>query len=203
MQTRLVRALRRHCNQGRLPWSSCTHTLPFSCSSRFVCATLEPWVAPSRGNPHRCDACDWPRVFHCCHGVYDWVVTCTDRCHGEQIRERMKAEQGSRQSGKWIEKRTARRVRGSPRTTNDLRLSFINSDFGLAVPCFFLIPGTRGVDSSQELLSSLRRSGARIFTLQYHLSGEGWEPSRVSDEPSMRLYPALNAPGLAVGTKGS
>lgn len=49
---------------------------------------------------------------------------------------------------------------------------------------------------AQELLCRLRRTGARVFTLQYHVTAsEGWEASRSCDtEPTTRLYPALPPP---------
>ncbi|CAM9606222.1 unnamed protein product [Ectocarpus fasciculatus] len=42
------------------------------------------------------------------------------------------------------------------------------------------------------LLTRLRKGGARVFTLQYHMTGEGWEAATsCEDEPSKRLYSAL------------
>ena len=54
---------------------------------------------------------------------------------------------------------------------------------------FLFFPTVR----NQGLLARLRRKGARIFTLQYHIEdGEGWEAVASCDtEPSTRLYPAL------------
>ncbi|CAM9362830.1 unnamed protein product, partial [Ascophyllum nodosum] len=44
----------------------------------------------------------------------------------------------------------------------------------------------------ETLLMRLRRGGARVFTVQYHVSGEAWEASAAcSDEPSTRLYPSI------------
>ncbi|CAM9294688.1 unnamed protein product, partial [Ectocarpus sp. 13 AM-2016] len=44
----------------------------------------------------------------------------------------------------------------------------------------------------EVLLTRLRRGGARVFTLQYHLVGEGWKAAKsCEDEPSKRLYSAL------------
>ncbi|CAM9420295.1 unnamed protein product [Scytosiphon promiscuus] len=41
----------------------------------------------------------------------------------------------------------------------------------------------------EALLLRLRRQGARVFTLQYHITGEGWEASKSCDvDPSKRLY---------------
>ncbi|CAM9241391.1 unnamed protein product [Pylaiella littoralis] len=46
----------------------------------------------------------------------------------------------------------------------------------------------------EALLTRLRKKGARVFTLQYHLTGEGWEASKsCDDEPSRRLYSAVAA----------
>ena len=44
---------------------------------------------------------------------------------------------------------------------------------------------------AQALLNELRTGGARVFTLQYHLDGEGWEATKTCDESSIRLYPAI------------
>ena len=59
-----------------------------------------------------------------------------------------------------------------------------------------ILTNKRGTDGfpglfAQASLNKLRTGGARVFTLQYHLDGEGWETTKTRDEPSIRLYPAI------------
>ncbi|CAN0372274.1 unnamed protein product [Ectocarpus sp. 12 AP-2014] len=71
-----------------------------------------------------------------------------------------------------------------PKVLDELGLSVTTVVFLYAYPTLLA--------QLEVLLTRLRRGGARVFTLQYHLVGEGWEAAKsCEDEPSKRLYSAL------------
>lgn len=92
----------------------------------------------------------------------------------------------------------ARSPRGAPHTVFDCLVpdKFEPPNISSCHPDRYgLTPQPRvSLSRPQALLTRLRKKGARVFTLQYHMTGEGWEASKsCDDEPSRRLYSAVAA----------